>query len=384
MAGSISGDLSGTTSGDISGNLSGGSSISGNLTMPSGIIDGEIVDELRDIRVGADGTVYDSAGIAVRTQVQTIDDSLSNKVDKVSGKELSANDFTNYYRSKISNTNITYCTCSTSSNVAAKVATVPSGANTNFSLIAGSIIAVKFSYTNSANNPTLSVLSLGAKRIRYSGGLIYSVNLYYAGTAGRTILYMYNGTEWVFLGWDYDQNTTYSDATQSSHGLMSVDDKKALDKLSQSPELIADVTTSEDLASVVVDTDINGQSFDIRMLKAIVHIPESLTGTNDYILANLTSKASDGVTTYFGLPTMRMHTKDRSINYYEVETFGGGLFFSRGYTSSYIASSSSAITSFCPDLSDVASFTSFKISQYSSTTTLIPSGTRIVLYGIRV
>ena len=36
-------------------------------------------------------------------------------------------------------------------------------------------------------------------------------------------------------GWRNDANTTYSDATQSSHGLMSVADKQKLDTLSSVP-----------------------------------------------------------------------------------------------------------------------------------------------------
>lgn len=81
MAGSVSGSLSGAISGDISGGLSGSSSIRGNLVLPSEITDreiDEIENELRDVRVGIDGTVYSSAGVAVRTQIQNVRDEMQS------------------------------------------------------------------------------------------------------------------------------------------------------------------------------------------------------------------------------------------------------------------------------------------------------------------
>ena len=60
---------------NISGSLSGSSTVSGSLAMPFGAIDAEIEElrnELQNIRLGADGTTYDTAGISVRTQIQNI------------------------------------------------------------------------------------------------------------------------------------------------------------------------------------------------------------------------------------------------------------------------------------------------------------------------
>lgn len=83
-----------------------------------------------------------------------------------------------------------YATCSTAADVAAKVATLASGTLT---LTAGTTVAITFTYTNTAENPTLNVSSTGDIAI-YAG----NVNLsdIYNWQAGDTIVFVYNGTNW--------------------------------------------------------------------------------------------------------------------------------------------------------------------------------------------
>lgn len=162
-------------------------------------------------------------------QNKVIKGALDDKVDVVSGKGLSTNDFTTTLKDKLTKTNVTYCTCATSGSTATKVVSIASGANTNFNFYVGAIVAVKFTYSNTAQNPKLNVNNTGAMPVRANGSQITTTYLSYAGYANRTILYMYNGVEWTFLGWDTDSSSTYSDATQSVHGLMSTSDKIKLD-----------------------------------------------------------------------------------------------------------------------------------------------------------
>ena len=115
---------------------------------------------------------------------------------------------------KLENTNIAWGTCSTAAATAAKEITLVG--NTGWQLKAGSIIAVKFSATNTASNPTLNVNGTGAKSVWYSAALITTGNLSCAGHANRPIIYMYDGTQYVFLGWAYDNNTTYTPPTLGS------------------------------------------------------------------------------------------------------------------------------------------------------------------------
>ena len=108
-------------------------------------------------------------------------------------------------KAKSDNTNIAYGTCSTAAATAAKVVSI--SGNTKWALTAGSIIAVKFTNTNTASNPTLNVNGTGAKSIVYDSTAIASSNLSFAGYANRCILYLYDGTNYVFIGWSVDTDT---------------------------------------------------------------------------------------------------------------------------------------------------------------------------------
>lgn len=85
-----------------------------------------------------------------------------------------------------------YGTCSTAAGTAAKAVT----ANVKtFSLEAGAIVAVKFSYTNTAASPTLNVNSTGAKAIYYRGSAVPAKYL----LANKVYEFIYNGTQWDML-----------------------------------------------------------------------------------------------------------------------------------------------------------------------------------------
>ena len=114
-------------------------------------------------------------------------------------------------KTKIGVTNVAYGTCTTAAGTAAKVVTI--SGNDNWELTTGSLIVVKFSYTNTASNPTLNVNGTGAKSVVYGTSTITTSNPSYAGYKDRYIEYMYNGTAYVFIGWSYDTNSTYSNAS---------------------------------------------------------------------------------------------------------------------------------------------------------------------------
>lgn len=120
-----------------------------------------------------------------------------------------------------------YGTCATAANVAAKAVTCA-----NFDqLITGVEIRVKFTYSNTAANPTLNVNNTGAKSIYRYGTTAPGTTAATSWQAGAVASFTYDGTNWIMTGWLND-NTTYSAATQSAAGLMSAADKTALDALS--------------------------------------------------------------------------------------------------------------------------------------------------------
>ena len=116
---------------------------------------------------------------------------------------------------------IHYGTCSTAAETAAKAVNC-----TGFVLATGARIAVRFTVTNTAANPTLNVNATGAKAIRYRNAAIAAGYL----AANRTYDFIYDGTYFQLIG-DIDTNTTYAVATQAKNGLLSAADKKALEAL---------------------------------------------------------------------------------------------------------------------------------------------------------
>lgn len=107
-----------------------------------------------------------------------------------------------------------YATCSTAAATAAKTCSF-----TNFSLTSGAHITVKFTYNNTASSPTLNVNSTGAKTIRYAGATLSSTQ-YWA--AGQVVDFVYDGTYWNAIGANKDNNTTYSQASSSTLGLIKI------------------------------------------------------------------------------------------------------------------------------------------------------------------
>ncbi len=78
-----------------------------------------------------------------------------------------------------------YATCSTAAETAAKIVS-----KSGFTLKTGAMIAVKFTYANTAANPTLNVNSTGAKPIYSKGGTTISI------VAGGVYFFTYDGSCW--------------------------------------------------------------------------------------------------------------------------------------------------------------------------------------------
>lgn len=123
-----------------------------------------------------------------------------------------------------------YCTCYTDSGTVEKIVSV-----TGFVLEEGARVTVNFSESNTASNPTLNVHNgrgyTGAKAILYrgassvSGSSDYSVSGssdYYRWQAGDIIDFIYDGTNWVMVGWQTyayhaESATSASTSTYATH-----------------------------------------------------------------------------------------------------------------------------------------------------------------------
>lgn len=144
---------------------------------------------------------------------QKIKEKLANKVDKVEGKGLSTNDFSAAYKAKldgIANGANNYSHPTSSGNKH-----IPAGGS------AGQILRWSSDGTaqwGNDNNTTYSAFKGATSSAAGGSGLVPAPT-----TTNATQYLRGDGT------WATPANTTYSDATQKAHGLMSVADKKKLD-----------------------------------------------------------------------------------------------------------------------------------------------------------
>ncbi|MBO5752466.1 MAG: hypothetical protein J6S69_02080, partial [Proteobacteria bacterium] len=111
--------------------------------------------------------------------------------------------------------NIThYGTCSTSAATAAKVVSL-----SGFTLATGARIAVKFTYSNTASNPTLNVNGTGGKAILRYGTNYVGTTKYLSWMANSIVEFVYDGSHWVWVGFQYNTYQAYQaeSATSATH-----------------------------------------------------------------------------------------------------------------------------------------------------------------------
>lgn len=95
-----------------------------------------------------------------------------------------------------------YGVCEVAAGTVAKTVTVD-----NFYLEKGASVIVKFTYANTAANPTLKVNDTEAKPIYWHGAALTSSQYW---QAGATLQFVYNGTQWELIGVAKDNNNTYT------------------------------------------------------------------------------------------------------------------------------------------------------------------------------
>jgi hypothetical protein len=154
------------------------------------------------------GTNMDEGSKKLATE-EYVDGNISTKLSEINSQITSAlaealqdakesGDFTG-------DSKVAYAICDTEAATAAKVAAV--SGNDSWTLQVGSIVMVYFSISNSASNVTLNVNDSGAYPIWYNNAEYTSTSTMYTGYAKRVIIYMFNGTHWVWIGSSYDADT---------------------------------------------------------------------------------------------------------------------------------------------------------------------------------
>lgn len=246
-----------------------------------------------------------------------------------------------------------YGTCTTAANTAAKVVTCA-----NFDqLLTGVTIHVKFTYSNTASNPTLNVNGTGAKRIYCYGNTSAGTSIQTSWNAGAVIAFTYDGTYWFMNDWLNTVNTysiandmsnglvpktlngTYSDvhflmddttnrvaawgvppnATSAKSGYMSAADKTKLDGMKT--VVVSTSAPSETYASVWVDPDEEGDRIIPEMMihksatltasnmpftisdsriSSIMRVCNTVFGTPAYVRSDISWTTGDGYVTFTG------------------------------------------------------------------------------------
>ena len=175
--------------------------------------------KLDGITANANKTTVDSALSSTSTnpvQNKAINTALGNKVDKVSGKGLSTNDFTSTYKTKldgIAEGANNYALPTANNSTLGGVKTTSTVTSTSGLTACPIINGVP--YYKDTNTVYTHPTTEGNKHIP-SGG-----------SSGQILRWSSAGT----AVWGNDNNTTYSNATTTTSGLMSAADKKKLDDI---------------------------------------------------------------------------------------------------------------------------------------------------------
>ena len=100
-----------------------------------------------------------------------------------------------------------YGVCSASYATAEKAVELP-----GFSLSKGARVAVKFSYQNTAKNPTLNVNKTGPKPICYADGKVERVNMW---SPGIIVEFIFDGANWMMVNPPFETGTSTASGDHS-------------------------------------------------------------------------------------------------------------------------------------------------------------------------
>ena len=117
-----------------------------------------------------------------------------------------------------------YGVCSTAAGTAAKTVTVDG----SFTLYTGAMVAVKFTYTNTASTPTLNVNGSGGKQIKIYGTTAASNSTITSWTAGQVVIFVYDGNYWQRTFNDTDTDTDTKVTAVGNHYTPTADISAAL------------------------------------------------------------------------------------------------------------------------------------------------------------
>lgn len=248
-----------------------------------------------------------------------------------------------------------------------------------------------------ANVPVASTSGLGVVGINVNGGIIKDSTTNKLLISKATTAILKAGTNVYFPVVAYNQHesafyglaTAAGDSTQSvSSNAVGTYTDEALVKIQkmlgvyQRGELIADVTTTENVTEILVNTDLTGQPFELIKLVAIFSAGQSTTGTRDSFYGSSTGVDVNGTNRNFSFPSMIYPSATSEMYARIVLEAEPGLPVNTDVVCAVGDGSSQTRYSMVkPNIMN--SITSIKIYQSGPTKSLIPAGANLKVYGIR-
>ncbi len=164
-----------------------GISTDGGATYPYGLdVNGTAILN-RIYAIGLDADYIDTGAITIKNGTTTVFSAdLDTKQVVINGDCVTIG--SESVTTAINGVRALYGTCTTAADTAAKVVTC-----SNFTLRAGAVVNVKFTYKNTASNPTLNVNGTGAKAIHLNNAALTSA---YYWNAQDVITFVYSGSYW--------------------------------------------------------------------------------------------------------------------------------------------------------------------------------------------
>ena len=170
-----------------------------------------------------------------------------------------------------------------------------------------------------------------------------------------------------------------ADGAPTDYEIVDATARAGVAALTHEEGLIADVTTSQDLAEIVIDTDTNGEAFQLTDFLVQFRSPNPASSTS-YLTASVyinhphdgwrymptqeaLSTSADYCTVYFSL----RYGPAKMLCATAPRPHGGTANSFQPYIYLYVG----------------GHITKFKFSQYNASSALIPSGSNIQIYGVR-
>ena len=155
-----------------------------------------------------------------------------------------------------------YCTCATAAATVAKVAYLQGSSSNTFcsgTIPTGVTINVKFTYSNTASNPTLNVNGSGAKSIKAYGTTSAGTSASTSWKAGAIVAFTFDGTYWV-MNTSKDENT--DDDTKNTAGA-TANTNQILYPIGAPNQVENSITYTDENVYILNDSILNVNSYNI-------------------------------------------------------------------------------------------------------------------------